>query len=283
MQLTISPRPVFPKHSVVISSIIQGASDATQKLKRFATHEIKRKDFQLVSSLLFRFTNQIFIRISHLSHKFYMPCPCHCYCPNNIWRGLQIMKRNTVRLPSVSSYFLPLRFKYFVDILILNTLNLCSSFNLRNQVPRSCNTSAGKLHNSTVHTWAAQPIQNKKSQDCELWICDFPSDVPIVVVSFHYCRITTLAPWRCVEIICTDDWWVSFMSSNRCILHSKLWRINCVVFPNLVPHCQTWRSRDGRNTKLALTSTYIHSSIHTSTEAQFNNDCYICQLDKLLT
>jgi len=30
------------------------------------------------------------------------------------------------------------------------------------------------------------------------------------------------AIWRWVEIICTDEWWVGFMSPNRCILHSKL-------------------------------------------------------------
>jgi hypothetical protein len=63
---------------------------------------------------------------------------------NNTWWGVQIMQRLIMIFSPVSYYFLLLRAQYLPQHTILhsNTLNLCSSHNMRNQVLQPYKTQA---------------------------------------------------------------------------------------------------------------------------------------------
>jgi hypothetical protein len=65
-------------------------------------------------SLPFRFPNQNFIYISHLSHVCYMPYPYNPWCdhPNNIWLCIQVLKFLIMQSYPAHHHFLPLRSKY---------------------------------------------------------------------------------------------------------------------------------------------------------------------------
>jgi hypothetical protein len=68
----------------------------------------------LPSSPSFRFSNQNSVRISHLSHEYYMFRPSHTPWvddPNNIWWSLHIMEFIPVQTYPVSSHFI--HFKTF--------------------------------------------------------------------------------------------------------------------------------------------------------------------------
>jgi hypothetical protein len=63
---------------------------------------------------------------------------------NYTWRRVQVMKLSIVRFSSNSYHFVPLWSKYSPQHPVLNTLSLCSSFNVRHQVPHPYRTT-GKL------------------------------------------------------------------------------------------------------------------------------------------
>jgi len=54
------------------------------------------------------FPTNNFVRTSHLSHAYYMPCSSHtpfCAHPNNIWRTVQIMKLFSMQFSHTFCYF----------------------------------------------------------------------------------------------------------------------------------------------------------------------------------
>ena len=54
--------------------------------------------------------------------------------PNNIWYGIQIIKLLTMQYPPIPCYLVPLRPSIFLSALFSNTLSLCSSLNVKDQV-----------------------------------------------------------------------------------------------------------------------------------------------------
>jgi hypothetical protein len=65
-----------------------------------------------------------------------MPCPPHSPwfdLPNNIWWWVEIMKLPIVQLSPFFSYFIPLG-SNILTTLFSDTLRLCPSFNVREQV-----------------------------------------------------------------------------------------------------------------------------------------------------
>jgi hypothetical protein len=86
--------------------------------------------------LPFRFSNQNFVCISHLSHPCYMPCPSHAPWfdhTNIIWWSVHVMKLLIFRLLQPSNTF-SLDPNIFLSTLFSNTLSLCSSHSVRDPV-----------------------------------------------------------------------------------------------------------------------------------------------------
>jgi hypothetical protein len=87
-------------------------------------------------SLALSFSDQNFVCISQLSHVWYMTHPSHSpwfYHPNNILWRVQDMKFFTLQFSSACCHFFPLRSKSLQHP-ILNTINLCFSLGVREQV-----------------------------------------------------------------------------------------------------------------------------------------------------
>jgi hypothetical protein len=76
----------------------------------------------------------------------HMPRPSHTswFDHPNISRGLQIIKLLITQSSPLPCYFVPLSPKYFLSNLSSNTLSLCSSVNVRDQVSRPYKTT-GKI------------------------------------------------------------------------------------------------------------------------------------------
>jgi hypothetical protein len=79
------------------------------------------------------FPNHNFVCISHHSHACYMPCPSHSPRldhPNNV------VKRTSYEAPhyAVFRHCLPIRCNIFLNTLFSDTLNPCSSFNVKDEV-----------------------------------------------------------------------------------------------------------------------------------------------------
>jgi len=86
--------------------------------------------------LPFRFSNQNFVLISHLSHACYVPrqsYPPWFDRPNNILRTVQVMKLLAMQFSPASCPFL-----------------LCFSLNVSDQASRPCKTT-GKIRDHTHH------------------------------------------------------------------------------------------------------------------------------------
>jgi hypothetical protein len=83
------------------------------------------------------------------SHLCYMPCLSHPpwldYSNSNcIWRRVRVMKLLIMEFPPTSCHFISLRTKIPLSTLFSNTLSLCSSLNVRDQVSHS-NRTTGKI------------------------------------------------------------------------------------------------------------------------------------------
>jgi len=91
-------------------------------------------------SLPFRFFYQNFVCISHLTHVCYMPHPCRSPWldhPNNSW-SVQLMKLLIMQPPVISSLLHP---HILLSTQFSNTINLCSSLSMRNQVSHPYKTT----------------------------------------------------------------------------------------------------------------------------------------------
>jgi hypothetical protein len=71
-------------------------------------------------------------------HGYYISCPSHLLThdhSNLIWRKVQIMKLLILQFSPASYYFVPFIPKILLNTLFSNTLSLCFSLNVRDQVP----------------------------------------------------------------------------------------------------------------------------------------------------
>jgi hypothetical protein len=75
-----------------------------------------------------------------ISCACYMPCPYHS--SYYIWRRLQVTKLLVTQFSPASYYFIPLGSKYLLSNVLSNTLNPCSSPNVRDQVSHPYKTTA---------------------------------------------------------------------------------------------------------------------------------------------
>jgi hypothetical protein len=88
-------------------------------------------------SLSFGLSHQNLVPFSLLSHACYMPRPPHSPwpdLPNDIWGWVQIMKFLTVQLPPFPVTSSLLGPNILLRTLFSNTLSLCSSLSVRDQV-----------------------------------------------------------------------------------------------------------------------------------------------------
>jgi hypothetical protein len=85
--------------------------------------------------------------------------------PNNIWGWVQNMKLLIVQFSPFSCYFIPLRSKFSLITLFLNTLSLCSSLNVGNQVLHPYKTTC-RIMVLYVLTFT---FLNSRREDWRLW------------------------------------------------------------------------------------------------------------------
>jgi hypothetical protein len=88
-------------------------------------------------SLPFRFSNRNIVCVSRLSLACYMTSPSHPPCldhSNNICWSVQVMELLIMQSSTASCHFLPLGPFTVLSTLFSNTLKLCSSLSLRDQI-----------------------------------------------------------------------------------------------------------------------------------------------------
>jgi hypothetical protein len=80
----------------------------------------------------------------HLRCTPRLPHPLRLDNPNDTWRKLQVMKLFVMQFSPPSRHFIPLRCKYSPQHPVLDTINLCSSLNVRDLVSHTYRTT-GKI------------------------------------------------------------------------------------------------------------------------------------------
>jgi hypothetical protein len=89
----------------------------------------------------------ILLYVFLFAHSCYMPCSSHTPWldhSNFTWRRVQVIKFPIMQFSPTSGHFISLRSKYSPQSLFSNTLSLCSSLNVRDQVSRPYRTT-GKI------------------------------------------------------------------------------------------------------------------------------------------
>jgi hypothetical protein len=118
--------------------------------------------------LSFGLSHQNLIKFYLLSHACRMPRPPHSPSldlPNDIWWWVQIMKFLIVQLPPFPRHLIPLRSKYSSQNLLSNTLSLCSSVSVRDQVSHPYITS-GRIMVFYILTFT---FLDSRRDDKRLW------------------------------------------------------------------------------------------------------------------
>jgi hypothetical protein len=98
-------------------------------------------------SLPFIFPNQNTVCISHLSHLCYLSHSSHTawfYHPNNIWWSIQVMRLLVMQSSPTSHPFPTLGPNILLSTLVSNTVNLCSSPSMWDQISHPYKTM-GKI------------------------------------------------------------------------------------------------------------------------------------------
>jgi hypothetical protein len=122
-------------------------------------------------SLSFRLSHQNLVHFSFSSNACHMCRPPHSLrfdVPNGIWWWFQNMKLFSMQFPPFSSYFISLRSDILLRTLFSNTLSLCYSLNVRDQVSRPCKT-ADRLMVLYILTLRPTFLKNKR-ENKRLWI-----------------------------------------------------------------------------------------------------------------
>jgi hypothetical protein len=85
--------------------------------------------------------------IPRLPHSCYVPCPSHppwLHHSNYVWRGVQVMKLLIMQFPLISFTSSLLGSNILLSTLFSNTLSLCFSHNVRDQISHPYRTT-GKI------------------------------------------------------------------------------------------------------------------------------------------
>jgi hypothetical protein len=116
-------------------------------VQSITSHPISLKFVLILSSpwsLPFRFSDKHLFCVSYLSRACYVPHPYHLPWlnqPNSIWRSVQVMKVLIVQSLQTSHHFLPLWSVILLNNLFPNSLSICSSISVRDQVSHKYRTT----------------------------------------------------------------------------------------------------------------------------------------------
>jgi hypothetical protein len=155
MNLVHTPHPISLRSVLILPSHIRPGVPSVSFLQVFLP-----KPYMHSSSL----------PCVHMPWPSHPPWLDHC---NYIWRGVKVTKLFVMQFSPVSYYFIPLGPCIVLSTPFSNTLSICSSLNVRDQVSHPYKTTGNIIKISIFHDitpWSTLKVNRRLGRTCHLYL-----------------------------------------------------------------------------------------------------------------